>query len=246
MKAIRVKKSRYASIAKELMRSIRSGKYKVGDLMPSEADLCERYNISHYTARSAIRMLQDLRLVVTEHGRGSRIISNDVRGRYVHILDSIPEFGDKVKDTTIEVLQRSRVKAEQTDEVDLPPHTEWHRIEALRYTRKAEPLVWKAIYIAGEFSKAAAAIGKSNAPIYTLIERMHNETPVRVHQEVSAMVIDGRIARALRVKAGVAGLVIDRRYFGSHGKELEITRSVYPADKFRYSSDLHLEPPRQT
>lgn len=238
---LRVRKPRYACIAEDLSIKIQTGAYKIGSLLPSEAELCKQYDVSHHTARSAIAFLKDMRLVVTEQGRGSRVVSRSVRERYVHTLDSIPEFGERAKDTKIHVIQRDLIDAEEADDVVLPLGSRWYRLEALRYINNEEPLVWKRIYVPEAFSKAAKTIGRSNAPIYTLIERFHHEKPLRVHQEISACHITGRIAELLRVDDGAAGLVIARQYFGANGRITEVTRSIYPSNQFRYSSDLQLE-----
>jgi len=49
------------------------------------------------------------------------------------------------------------------------------------------------------------------------------------------------VAKLLQVKSGAAGLVIERRYAGAFDRVMEVTKSVYPSDKFRYNSDLRLE-----
>jgi GntR family transcriptional regulator len=237
----KIKKPRYALIADQLSRRIQTGRYKVGAPFPSEAELCAEFGVSHHTVRSAMGVLKELRLVTTEQGRGSRVVSNALRNRYVHIHDSIPEFGEKARDTSIVVLKRRLIDATEAADARLPTFTKWHDLEALRYIKKNEPLVWKRIYIAEEFAAAAAAIGRSSAPIYTLIEKYHHEKVQRVQQEIYACPISGHVAKLLRVKSGAAGLVIERRYAGALDRVMEVTKSIYPSDKFRYSSDLQLE-----
>ena len=139
------------------------------------------------------------------------------------------------------VLKRKLIDAADAVDATLPSFTRWYELEALRYIIKEEPLVWKRIYLAEEFALAAAAIGKSRAPIYTLIEKFHHEKPLRVQQEIYACSISGRVADLLRTKDGATGIVIERRYRGAFDRVMEVTKSVYPSDKFRYSSDLRVE-----
>ena len=48
----------YAQLVGIIKRSITSGALKVGDLLPSEAELCRVYDISRNTVRQAIGALE--------------------------------------------------------------------------------------------------------------------------------------------------------------------------------------------
>ncbi|HEU5029257.1 MAG TPA: winged helix-turn-helix domain-containing protein [Spirillospora sp.] len=69
--------TRYESIAADLRRHIRSGHYRPGDLLPSEAQLAKRYGVSRHTARHALTALEEAGLVTCIHGKG-RYASQDV------------------------------------------------------------------------------------------------------------------------------------------------------------------------
>lgn len=49
---------------------IRDNALKAGDRIPTEAELCAAYGVSRPSVREALRLLEQERLVVTEHGRG--------------------------------------------------------------------------------------------------------------------------------------------------------------------------------
>jgi DNA-binding GntR family transcriptional regulator len=240
----RTRKAQYVRVAEDLVLAIEKGRYARGDLLPSEADLCRTYGISNHTVRHAMRVLRERGLAVPEHGRGTRVIATSTRSRFVHTLDSIPDIGELVKDTSIRVLRRDRVDA---GKAALPLPTDvprWLLIEAIRYTRAAEPLVWKHVYIDARYPKAAREVGSSSEPIYKLVEQFYGERIERVEQEVGAVLIDGHAADALQVDAGTPGLLIDRHYRSMGGRVFEVTRSIYPAARFRYHSELRLEPVR--
>ncbi|MCW5576221.1 MAG: UTRA domain-containing protein, partial [Burkholderiales bacterium] len=114
-------------------------------------------------------------------------------------------------------------------------------IEAVRLITPGEPLVWKHVYLDARFPKAAGKVGGSSEPVYRLIERFYKETLIRVRQEVGAVLIDDAAAGILRVPPGTPGLAITRHYIGDNGRVLEATYSIYPADRFRYHSELRLE-----
>ena len=60
----------YAQLVGIIKRSISSGALAIGDLLPSEAELCRALNVSRNTVRQAIGELEDEGLVVRQAGQG--------------------------------------------------------------------------------------------------------------------------------------------------------------------------------
>ncbi|WP_432170857.1 GntR family transcriptional regulator [Streptomyces sp. 1222.5] len=62
---------RYVQIAEEIVQQIRAGVLKPGDMVPSEAELVERYGVAGGTIRKAMVEVRASGLVETRHGKGS-------------------------------------------------------------------------------------------------------------------------------------------------------------------------------
>ncbi|WP_248930604.1 FadR/GntR family transcriptional regulator [Paenibacillus hamazuiensis] len=75
------------SVFEQMNEHIRSGKWKVGSKIPSESKLCEMFQVSRVSVRSAIQKLRDMGVVVTHQGRGTFVseMLNDF-----HFMDSGP------------------------------------------------------------------------------------------------------------------------------------------------------------
>lgn len=71
--------SRYGMMAAELRDDILRGRLPPGDKMPSERDLCERFDASRVTVRRALRLLEDERLIVRRHGSGTYVGAQPAR-----------------------------------------------------------------------------------------------------------------------------------------------------------------------
>ena len=61
----------YLQLANLLRRQIADGVFRPGDQLPSEAQLCHRYEISPMTVRRSINLLADQGVVNTAQGRGT-------------------------------------------------------------------------------------------------------------------------------------------------------------------------------
>jgi GntR family transcriptional regulator len=63
----------YRQIAAELERRIDAGQYAPNRPIPSEAALCQEFEVGRNTARAAIRLLAEKGRVVTVKGKGSYV-----------------------------------------------------------------------------------------------------------------------------------------------------------------------------
>ena len=77
--AIRESSPRYRKISNDIVDGISNGTYPIGSLLPTEYALCERYGVSRYTVREAIRYVQSLGLVSRRQGQGTQVRTNQVR-----------------------------------------------------------------------------------------------------------------------------------------------------------------------
>ena len=63
MTGTRRSKPRYAELGDLLQAAIEKGDHPVGTLLPTELELCERFNVSRHTARAALAQLISAGLV---------------------------------------------------------------------------------------------------------------------------------------------------------------------------------------
>lgn len=61
----------YLQVAGGLRAAIQSGKYAPGAQLPTYQELAETWGVAINTAKSAVTLLRDEGLVVTQHGKGS-------------------------------------------------------------------------------------------------------------------------------------------------------------------------------
>lgn len=67
-------KNKFIKIKEELAEQIRNGKMEVGDLLPSENELAERYSTSRETIRKALNMLSEEGFIHKVQGKGSIVL----------------------------------------------------------------------------------------------------------------------------------------------------------------------------
>lgn len=67
--------TRYGHVASILRDQIRDGRYQVGNELPAIAQLAEEFNVSHMTAKQALRVLKDQGVIVTGRGVRARVVA---------------------------------------------------------------------------------------------------------------------------------------------------------------------------
>ena len=73
----------YTQLVGIIKQNISSGELNVGDLLPSEAELCRTMGISRNTVRQAIGELEEEGLVVRKRGKGTFVADPNARGKCV-------------------------------------------------------------------------------------------------------------------------------------------------------------------
>ena len=67
-----------------LKDEIVKGVHPVGSRLPTEEELCQRFSVSRYTVREALRLLREDRLVSSRKGAGTTVVPPRASDSYVH------------------------------------------------------------------------------------------------------------------------------------------------------------------
>lgn len=102
----------YAQLANILRQSMAEGIFRPGDQLPSEAQLCERYEVSPMTVRRSINLLVDQGYVVAEQGRGTFVRPVAMGEATFHLKDLQNLFND-ARHTTVQILEARIVDADE-------------------------------------------------------------------------------------------------------------------------------------
>lgn len=240
-------KPRYLVLAESLANDIKSGKYAVGGLLPTEAELSEQFNVSRHTVREATRKLRDLDLVTRLQGIGTRVKNKDVQERYVLELGSYLDMWKLVEETEPKVLSRRMVWAQDVS-AELPAldgNEKWLEVEMIRSKPSAEGaatvISYSRNYINGAYASISDQIEGARVPLFSLVAEAFNKTIVLVRQNVSAVLVDRNEAEILRAEPGTPALWIVRTYYGEGNEVLEVSNVIAPSDRFNFSTDIRIQ-----
>jgi GntR family transcriptional regulator len=101
------------------------------------------------------------------------------------------------------------------------------------------PICWTDVYIDGAFADEVRAKMDDHPEIFgTLVEKISGRRFVEIRQDISAVGVSGVMAAPLKAEAGAHALSIRRQYLFASNELAEVSLSIHPADRFRYSTRL--------
>ena len=102
---------RYRQIATELSANISRGKFAVGTLLPTEIEICAKYEVSRHTAREALRILTEGGLVERYQGHGTRVVASEPH-TFQRSISSIADLMQYGATTHLTAIKTSRIAAD--------------------------------------------------------------------------------------------------------------------------------------
>lgn len=232
---------RYLQVARALRKEIVDGVYPVGSQLPTEHELCERFGVSRYTIREALRRLRDDNLVASRPRAGTTVVPRPAADSYAQDNMSINDllaFASGAE-LDIESIRMVTIDAELAARTGLTEGEEWLAVRSFRQAVAAEyTLCWTEYYINRSFAAVGRLLQRHTGPIFPLIEDLFGVSVVEVHQEISAVLVTPELAVRLEVAAGTPALEVYRTYKTTDGEIAQVTINTHPASRFRHSMTM--------
>jgi DNA-binding GntR family transcriptional regulator len=225
----------YARIEEELRQEIAQGIYPLGDSLPGEHALCDRFGVSRFTIRQAIRKLGEEGLIEARPGVGTVVIATRKREAFVQTLNSVEELLQYPVGTSRRQTEIRQIKA--TPELAALLHcavgSQWTWLRAMRVLRSTQmPISWLDAYVLPGLADVLESDNPTGAPLLRQIEERHGHHAAQSQVAISAGRISPEQAGPLMAEAGSPALIIVRRYRGQDGETYLLTYSTHPEDRF--------------
>lgn len=123
----------YRQVIDHIRRDIESGEYKVGEKIPTESELCEKYTVSRITVRKAVESLSEEGLLTRKQGKGTFVSAPYIPHMNLKQVNSFHEACAKLgKMPSTKVVSARSVLASGKDCKELSIKAGSHCIETVR------------------------------------------------------------------------------------------------------------------
>jgi DNA-binding GntR family transcriptional regulator len=217
----------YKKVIEDLKALIDEGKYKKGELLPSENDLCREYNTTRVTIRQALSALTNMGYITRKHGKGS-IVAEPKSGLGILSLNGVTAGVGKQNLTTT-ILQKP---AKQNWPVDFFHELSREELESgcVFFTRLRSidnvPVLYEETFITNIQLPRFASRSLENRSLFKLLKDTYKVEITEGEQKIWAIHGDKNISKILGVKTSHPILHMKRR-LQTNVNGLNIYSSLY-------------------
>lgn len=230
----------YQQIKGLITKSLESGEWKPGELIPSEVDLAARYGVSQGTVRKAIDEMAQENLVVRRQGKGTFVATHQEAKAQFRFLRLIPDDGNSVAaENKLLECRRARASADVARMLQLKAGESMILIRRL-LSFKSVPTILDEIWLPANLFKGLTAerLIEYKGPMYALFEAEFGTRLVRAEEKVRAVLADANSAQWLGVVTGTPLLSVERVSMTYQDRPAEVRRGLYLTEHFYYHNEL--------
>jgi GntR family transcriptional regulator len=222
---------------RELLREeITSGRWAVGEHLPSERELCETFALSRTTVREAIDALVHEGLLRRERGRGTFVSEPKIMEGLLQtptgFTDSMIEQGYTV---VTQVLRQETIPAPAVvaRELRLKNNEEVTVIDRLRFILN-EPILFVTSYISKRMVPDLANEDLVNNSLYQLLREKHALSVHSAKRIMEAVAANDTEAKLFGIHPGMPIMLIESTAYLQDGTPLEYFKARHRGDRTRF------------
>jgi len=231
-------------VSNALCSEIRAGRYGIGDRLPSEPELSQRFGVSRHTVRVALRTLQQLGLVASQQGLGTLVLETRLVSHYSHAFNSAQDLLQYATTTKVRIISSTEVLVDtrMAQLFGCKPGEHWWKLQTVRSEPAGgEVVAYSEIHIPLAFGAVLNESNRSGQPIFALIEKRFALEISEIRQEITCIQkISNEVALHLKVARGAPAMQITRVYLDANKRVLEVARSLHPSEVFKHSMRVQL------
>jgi GntR family transcriptional regulator len=227
----------YHRVYREIASEIESGTLGPGDRLPSERWFCDELGVSRATVRRAIEELAADGLVQAR-GRGT-YVSGAALAEPPNTLMSLSELGRSrglVATARVLACERRPATIDEAEAFGIAPGAALLELERVRMLDDL-PISIDHNRVPARFLPASAEPDFTTDSLYEALER-GGHAPVRADYELEARAADAEEAELLGLAPGAPVLLALTSAFGVDGRAVDLGRTVYRADRYRFQATL--------
>jgi GntR family transcriptional regulator len=235
---------RYIQVQEHIRASIRDGTWQVGEPIPPETALVERFGVARMTIRQALDGLVREGLVVRARGRGTRVARPRVERELTHMHGFSEDMRRRGMVPSSVMLARGVLPApkEVSDRLLLNPREAVIRVERLRLA-DALPMALETSYFNYALCESVLQADLESGSLYEFLQDILGIELRYASQDLQAALPAKAEAALLAISRRSPVLIINQTTFvrSNHDDVPAIAgRTVYRADRYHF----RLEVPR--
>jgi len=225
----------YYQLSEQIHEQIREGHLKPGDTLPSEREICEKYNLSRGTIRQAINLLVNKGYVSRKQGKGTIIkhpaLDHDLIGDYSFGKGMIRQ-GLMISSTVLfagVMVGKKRI----TNRLNLESKSRIIKISRIRRAND-EPWIIEDSYLPENRFPGLDTYDYTSRLLVDVLADFYHTRLSRIEAFIEPTLAEENHSRLLGIGEGSPALVLDRVLYDDKNKPVVYSQAFVRGDRCRY------------
>ncbi|SMP60887.1 transcriptional regulator, GntR family [Sphaerochaeta associata] len=235
----------YEQFKEIIVMRIANGEYRSNDLLSSEREFAEQFNISRVTVRQAISDLVKDGVLVRKHGKGTFVASGskgiieNALGKLVGVVEELAYRNVKI---SVCLIEKSYETVSEDVAKKLKTNLEYRIFKVVRVvTDDVGPIAIDYSYVLENIGHLLDKSDLTKDIVYAILENYGYKIST-ADQNISAGSPSAYEANLLEIDGLAPVLVSERITFVEGRIPIMFNRSIYRADRYKYSLALKRYP----
>lgn len=229
----------YFQIIEDLNKRIQQKEFKPGDMIPSERELSDTYDVSRMTVRQAITNMVNDGDLYRERGKGTFVSEDKIE----QPLQGMTSFTEDMKQrgmsasSKLIVFETVSIPEDISEKLQLDMDQEVYKIKRIRYADH-KPMAVETTYMhTALIPNLSEELVQGS--LYHYIENTLKLEIEKASQVIEATISDQHLSDLLEIPPSSAILHMERNSYLQDGRAFEVVKSAYRADRYKFRSDIY-------
>jgi GntR family transcriptional regulator len=211
----------YAQVKGLIMQHLIAGRWRPGEILPSEFQLAAEFGVSQGTVRKALDELAVENVVMRRQGRGTFVSEHNHHRALFHFFHLVGPDGERrLPESRLISVRKGLADRDEAARLNIARGDTVIRIRRVRLL-EGRPAIAETIAVPHALFPDLAEIREVPNTLYDLYERRYGITIARAVERLSAVAAAERDAKLLEVPPGTPLLEIDRTALALDGSPVE-------------------------
>lgn len=229
----------YYQVYQILLQKIVSDEWEPGDLLPTEKDLQEQFDVSRATVRQALDMLVNEGLIYRQRGRGTFVAEPVIEQGLSRIISFTEDMRQRGLEPGTRLLEVSLNPATEdvAEQLDVSAGEELAYIKRLRLADD-KPMSLENSYLVHRYCSGVLESYDGSQSLRALLEMEFGLRLVRARQTIRAVIATGELAKQLDIDLGAPLLYIRRITYDATKRPVELLKTYHRGDRYVLYNEL--------
>ena len=236
---------KYIAISREIIQKIETGEYQPGDQIPSENDLIKTFAISNTTARKSLLEVELRGWASRIKGKGTFVLNRTEDKHLTRALGSFNAMKESFTDNLVRegftpknmILEKTVLENGISSHINNRHYIIEGPVLKIHRLRYGDDLLLKeeTKYISMSICPKINRLDLDQ-PLISIYEEKYHLSLENVERTLgNAIIHPGEVNTYFENETPLAVFILDGAIFCRHGKIVEIEKSLYRGDKYKFS-----------